>query len=187
MDAGTKRRSSLSISKKSFDLGGGPGCGPPGGGGGGGAGGGAGGGGGGGGAGGGAGGGGGGGDGGGGGAGGPAKANLASMLVSPPRTRSQTSPSALHGPPQPVKTLPGPTCAVSRTGEGTSNAAVHCGGQSIPDGLLVTRPGPLTVTRRFAESAADALTLRGRAVQPRTKRTAQAIAWRGRRRSAAEM
>jgi hypothetical protein len=84
-----------------------------------------------------------------------------------------------------VKTLPGPARAVRRTGEAASNVAVQREGQSMPVGLLVTLPGPETVTRRFAEP--DAVARTGTAVQPRSKNTTQAVAVRGRRCSAAEM
>ena len=83
-----------------------------------------------------------------------------------------------------MKTVPGPPCAINVICEGVSNVAVHCEGQSIPGGLLVTRPGPTTVTRRFAESGA-ALAPKGRVVQAKSR--APAIARRGRRCSAAEM
>jgi len=67
-----------------------------------------------------------------------------------------------------------------------ANVAVQVGGQSIPDGWLVTWPGPWTVTLRVGEPDAAALTARS-VVMIRMKRTAQAIALPDRRRTAAEI
>jgi hypothetical protein len=68
-----------------------------------------------------------------------------------------------------------------------ANVAVQVGGQSIPDGWLVTWPGPWTVTRRVGEPDAAALTAARSVAMIRMKRTAEAIALPDRRRSAAEI
>ena len=52
----------------------------------------------------------------------------------------------LHAPPNPVNPEPAPAVAVSVTDVPDAKLAVHVEGQLIPLGLLVTVPGPVTVT-----------------------------------------
>src|ERR1700730_11833279 len=82
--------------------------------------------------------------------GGGALSKTASTCESAPIWTEQ-SPDPLHAPPQRVKLDPAAGVAVRLTREPSMNDALQVDGQSIPDGLDVTRPSPetLTVSVRF--------------------------------------